>query len=255
MKVTFARVVHSEWIKFRSLRSSWITLLAALAIMVAFGAILGYSTGSGWATADPEDRAVSGALRGYFLGQLLIGVLGVLFVSGEYGTGMIRSTLTAVPRRLPVVAAKAVVFALVAAVSMAVAGLLAFLVSAAILSSYGHGVSPASPGAVRAVAGTAFYLAMIGLLAGGLGWIVRSTAGGIATLFALLLIVPTMLQLLTWPWLQDLGRYLPSEAARSFLTGYHAPGSLTAGAGLAVLAGWVVVVLGLGTAVLKRRDG
>jgi hypothetical protein len=103
-------VVRSEWIKFSSLRSSWITLAITVVVQISFGALLGWDQGKNWAQLDQEGTAVSSVLEGYILAQLVIGVLGVLFVSGEYGTGMIRSTLTAVPRRTSVLLAKAAVW-------------------------------------------------------------------------------------------------------------------------------------------------
>lgn len=105
-RVTFAGASLSEWIKFRSLRSSWFTLSAGLLGFFVISLVIAYNTGRG-ARLAPEDAAASGTSQGYLLAELLIGVLGVLFVSGEYGTGMIRSTLAAVPKRIPVLYAKA----------------------------------------------------------------------------------------------------------------------------------------------------
>jgi ABC-2 type transport system permease protein len=253
--VTFPRVVRSEWIKFSSLRSSWITLAITIVVQISFGALLGWDQGKNWAELDQEGAALSSVLEGYILAQLVIGVLGVLFVSGEYGTGMIRSTLSAVPRRTPVLLAKAVVFAAVALVSMSVASVGAFYAGQAVLSSSGHDVSLGAPHALRSVLGTAGYLAVVGLIGGGLGWILRSTAGGIATLFGILLVIPLMMQTLSWSWLNDLGKYLPSEAGGSVISSYQVPDTLTPGAGFAVLLIWTVAVLGIGAVMLKRRDG
>ena len=126
-KVTPGRILNSEWIKFRTLRSSWLTLLGAVVAMVATGLVVGYVTStSAWATLDGEATFASATVRGYLLTQLIVGVLGVLFVTSEYGTGMIRSTFAAVPRRLHVLAAKTVVFSTVALVSMTLASFAAF---------------------------------------------------------------------------------------------------------------------------------
>jgi ABC-2 type transport system permease protein len=254
-QVTFPRVVHSEWIKFRTLRSSWFTLFAAVAALIVIGTLIGYNTGKNFAGLAPEDAAPSGAMQGYFLGQLLIGVLGVLFVSGEYSTGMIRSTLAAVPRRLPVLFAKSVVFATVCLVTMVAAAFAAFAGAQAFLSHYGHGSSLSDPGVLRVVAGTGLYLALIGLLGSALGWILRSTAGGIATLVGMLLVVPVLLRVLPWQWVKDLGKYLPGDAGGSFFTSVHAPDTLTPGTGLLVLVAWVVAALAVAGVFLKRRDG
>lgn len=253
--VTFARIVNSEFIKFRTLRSSWITLLAAFVAMIAIGTLIGYTTGKNFADLAPEDSAPSGAMQGYFLAQLMIGVLGVLFVSGEYSTGMIRSTLAAVPKRLPVLLAKAVVFGAVALGTMTVASLLAFAGAQAFLSHYGHGTSLSDPGLLRVVVGTGAYLALIGLLGGALGWILRSTAGGIATLVGLLLVIPGILELLPWQWIKDLGQYLPFSAGGSFVTSFQAPDTLTPGTGFTVVVLWVVGALTVAGVLLKRRDG
>jgi ABC-2 type transport system permease protein len=252
--VTFARVVHSEWIKFRTLRSSWLVLLAAVAALIVIGVLIGYNTGKNFATLAPEDAAPSGSLQGYYLGQLLIGVLGVLFVSGEYTTGMIRSSLAAVPRRVPVLAAKAVVFGTVSLVAMIPAAVLAFIGAQRFLSHYGHGSSWSDPTVVRVVIGTGVYLALIGLLGGALGWIVRSTPGGISTLVGILLVVPVLLRVLPGAWAKDVAKYLPGEGGASFVSSVHAPDTLTPWTGLLVLVIWVLGALAVAAVLLKRRD-
>ncbi len=253
--VTFARVVNSEWIKFRTLRSSWLTLGAAVAALIVIGALIGYNTGKNFATLAPEDAAPSGSLQGYYLGQLLIGVLGVLFVSGEYTTGMIRSTLTALPRRLPVVAAKTLVFGFVSVVAMVAASFAAFFSAQGFLSHYGHGSALSDPTVLRVVIGTGVYLALIGLLGGALGWILRSTPGGISALVGLVLVVPLIFRVLPGKSLQSMAQYLPSVAGGSFVTSVRAPNTLAPWTGLGVLAGWVVLSLVVAAILLKRRDG
>jgi len=253
--VSFARVVNSEWIKYRTLRSSWIVLLAAVVALIGIGTLIGYNTGKNWAGLAPEDSAPSGALQGLYLGQLLIGVLGVLFVSGEYSTGMIRSTLAAVPRRVPVLLAKALVFAGVVLVTMVPAAFAAFFGAQAFLSHYGHGSSLSDPTVLRVILATGVYLALIGLLGSALGWILRSTPGGISTLVGLLLVVPVLLEVLPGAWVKDIAKYLPGDAGGSFFSSVQADNTLTPGTGLLVLVIWVVVALGLAGVLLKRRDG
>ena len=133
--VTLRGVIASEWLKFRSLRSTLLVLLAAVAGMVVFGAIIAYNTRNP-AGQDPEDLVASGPLQGYYLGQLLMGALGVLVVSGEYSSGMIRASLAAVPRRLPVLVAKTAVFVVVVGIAMTAATFAAFLVAQAVLSGH-----------------------------------------------------------------------------------------------------------------------
>lgn len=256
LRVTIPRVVFAEWIKFRTLRSSWIVLLAAVVAMVAIGALIGYNTGVHWGGGlDPEDRVASAPLQGLYLAQLLIGVLGVLFVSGEYTTGMIRSTLAAVPTRLPVLGAKAVVFAAVTVVSLVPAAFAAFFAAQAFLHHYGHGTALSAPTALRVVIATGLYLALIGLLGSALGWIVRSTPGGISALVGLLLVVPVILTVLPGQWIKDVSKYLPSEAGASFYSSLRGDNMLSPGAGLLVLVLWVVVALAAAAVLLKRRDG
>ena len=133
--VSLPGVIASEWLKFRTLRSTLLILFAAMLAMVVFGAIIGHNTRHP-AGLDPEDLVASGPLQGYYLGQLLIGSLGVLVVSGEYSSGMIRASLSAVPRRLPVLVAKLIVFTLVVGAAMMAASIVGFLVAQAFLSGY-----------------------------------------------------------------------------------------------------------------------
>jgi ABC-2 type transport system permease protein len=252
--VTFTRVLGSEWIKFRTLRSSWLVLLAAFAGVILLGLVIGYNTGKNWTGLAPEDAAPSSVLQGYYLGQLLIGVLGVLFVSGEYSTGMIRSTLAAVPRRTPVVLAKAAVFGVVVLVTMTIASLLAFLVAQPFLAHYGHGHSLGDPTVLRVVFGTGLYLTLIGLLGGGIGWIVRSTPGGISSLVGLLLVIPVLLEVFPGSWAKTLGEYLPNNAGSGFVSSLPADHTLSPGPGLLVTVLWVLGTLAVGAVLLKRRD-
>lgn len=250
--VTTPRLINSEWIKFRTLRSSWYTLLAGVLALIVIGGAIGYTTGRNFAGLAPEDAVPSGVLQGSNLAQLLIAVLGVLFVTGEYGTGMIRSTLAAAPKRLPVLVAKAVVFGTVTVVTMTAASFVAFLSGQAFLHHYGHGVALTDPGVLRVVIGTGVYLTLVGLFAMGVGWVVRSTAGGISTAVALLLVLPGVLGLFSS--LQPLLKFLPSEAGGAFISSLHVPGMLSAWTGLAVLTAWVLGSLLAAAAVLRRRD-
>jgi ABC-2 type transport system permease protein len=252
--VTFWRVLSSEWVKFRSLRSSWVMLVAAMLALVVLGLVIGYNSGRHYAGLAPEDSAASGPLQGYYLGQLLMGVLGVLFVTGEYSTGSIRSTLAAVPRRTPVLVAKSVVFGTIAVVAMAVATLGAFFGSQLFLAHYGHGSSLTDPGVLRAVVGTGVYLALIGLLGGALGWIVRSTPGGISSLVGILLVIPVLFQVLPGAWAGEVFKYLPSEAGSSFVMSVHLPDTLAPWTGFGVLVAWVAAALVAAAVMLRRRD-
>lgn len=181
-------------------------------------------------------------------------MLGVLFVTGEYGTGMIRSTFQAVPRRWPVLGAKAVVFGAVALVAMTLSSFAAFFAAQAFLGPDGHGSSLADPGVVRAVAGTGDYLTLIGILGGALGWILRSTASALAALLGMLMILPLLVVFLPGSIGDTVTKYLPSEAGEALASSVVQPGLLSPGAGVTVLALWVAVALAVGLAVVRRRD-
>jgi hypothetical protein len=255
-RVTPVRAAKSEWIKLISLRSSWITMAASVVAVVGLGVLVSYFTNRHFAEMRPEERLnfnpVDRSLGGINLAQLAIGVLGVLIVTGEYTTGMIRSSLMAVPRRLPVLAGKTVVFAVVTFVLMLVSAFAAFLLGQQVLGT--HGTTLSAPHALRAVIGVALYLAVIAVFAVGLGFILRSTAGGIATLFGLLLVVPGLARLLPATWQPHVIPYLPSEAGAGVYSVRTDPGMLSTWTGFAVLCAWALGALLIGGLLLRRRD-
>jgi ABC-type transport system involved in multi-copper enzyme maturation permease subunit len=252
--VSLSRAMASEWIKFRTLRSSWAILIAAVIGLPAIGLIVAYNTRHISPSIAPEDLGPSATMQGFLLGQLLIGALGVLVVSGEYSTGMIRSTFAAVPKRLPTVWAKALVFAVVVGTTLTVAAVVAFLSSQALLSHYRPGYSLADPGVPRAVFGTAMYLTLLGVLGGAVGWIVRNTPGALVSFLGLILVVPVIFGNLLGNWGKDVAQFMPGEAGRSFITGLHQPYMLSVGTGLVVFLAWVAVAVACATVLLRRRD-
>ena len=254
--VRFRRVVVSEWVKLWSLRSTVLTLLSAVAAMVVIGCLAAWAFTSNWDDLDPAERAsfnpIDPALVGVNLAQLAVGVLGVLLITGEYATGMIRATLAAVPARLPVLWAKAGVYAVVVFVLMAVASLVAFLLAQLFLGERGTGL--AAEELPRAVIGTAGYLTAIALLSVALGFLLRSTAGGIATLFALLLVVPTLGLLLPSSWREQLLPYLPNNAGSAVTTVRPHDDLLSPYGGALVLVAWALIPLLAAALVVRRRD-
>ena len=251
--VTQRRVIAAEWLKFRTLRSTLVVLAAAMLGMVVFGAVIAHNTRH-VAGLDPEDVVASGPLQGYYLGQLLIGALGVLFVTGEYSTGMIRSSLAAVPRRQPVLVAKLVVFTLVVGAAMVAACFAAFFVAQAVLSGYRPTYRLSDPGVLRVVLGTGVYLTLIGLLGGALGWIIRSTPGALVGVVALILVLPVLFELFLGSVGKDVAAYLPTGAGASFSTNLRAPGALSPWVGLGVMVAWVAALTVLASVQLRRRD-
>ena len=254
--VTSVRVLRSEWIKMRSLRSTTLTLVAAGATLGGAGWIIGGVTNAYWSTLRPEElltfSAIDRTLVGYNLAQLAVGVLGVLLVTGEYATGMIRATFGAVPRRLPVLWAKAALYAGVTFVLMLVAALVAFLGGQWFLGV--HGTTLSAHGALQGIVGVAGYLTLVGVFAVALGFILRSTAGGVATLFGLLMVLPGLGLLLPSSWQHHLLPYLPSNAGASMISTHATAGSLSASSGLLVLLAWVAAALVGAALLVTQRD-
>ncbi|WP_433042673.1 ABC transporter permease [Dactylosporangium sp. CS-033363] len=258
-KVTGARVVRSEWYKQWSLRSTWITLGLALLFLLAFGAIaaLRYRSMSSAGQVDPDfagSTAYSLALFGTTFATIALGVLGVLTTAGEYTTGMIRSTLAAVPRRLPVLWSKAAVYGVIAFVAGTLGALGAFLISSAVLSGTDKAMGLSAGGVLTGLLGAGAYLALAGVIGVALGALLRSTAGGISAFVGLFLLVPGLMSLLPKSWRTDITPYLPSNAGESIFALHHVSGTLTAGAGLLVLLGWTVLALAGAAIRLLRTD-
>jgi ABC-2 type transport system permease protein len=277
--VTQTRAITSEWIKFRSLRSTWWSIGAALLVSIGLGILFAALRGNDIQTHggfEPDQTALS--LRGFYLAQLAVGVLGVLFVTGEYSTGMIRATLCAVPRRMPVWASKALVFAAFIFVITLIAAFVAFLGGQAVLSAYHFhgffstspnglvtvtqnpthvqrlGVPIGHPGSVRALFGAALYMVGVGLLGIGLGFAIRNTGGAIASLFGLILVLPLLAQALPSSLQDHVTKYLPLLAGTAGMNTVGGTNQLGPWTGLGVFALYVVAALGIGAYVLRRRD-
>lgn len=262
-KVTGIRVLRSEWAKFWSLRSSWITLGVAVFLLVLFGAVASYTyspdavaTGGppGPGSGDGDSTAVSLALTGVTFASLAIGVLGVLLSAGEYSTGMIRSTLAAVPRRLPVLWSKALVIGPIALVLATVGALAAFQLGTPGLDGERIALSLGDDGVLRSLAGAGVYLALVAVFGVALGVLIRSSAGAIAALVGVLLILPGLASLLPDSWYDTLSPYFPSNAGSAVYALHETSGSLSPGAGLAVFAGWVALTLAGAAVRLVRTD-
>jgi ABC-type transport system involved in multi-copper enzyme maturation permease subunit len=252
--VTLPRVIRAEWIKFRTLRSTVTVLASACVGMFVVALIVAYNTRVLTSNLQPDDIVPSSTLQGYYLGQLLMGALGVLFVSGEYSTGMIRSTLAAVPRRLPVLWAKLVVVVGVTLVSMTVMSVVSFLAAQKLLSHYRPGFSLSQPHVLRVVLGTGIYLTLVAVIGSALAWIVRSTPGALVAYFATMLVVPVLFETVLGTWGKDIAQFLPSIAGASFSTSLREPHTLMPWPGLLVMVLWAVVLVGVAAVRLRRRD-
>lgn len=252
--VNLRRAVRSEWLKFWTLRSTVAVLAAAVVGMVVIGLIVAANTRHLNAHLQPEDLLPSATLQGYYLGQLLIGALGVLFVTGEYSTGMIRSTMSAVPRRIPVLWAKLAVFLGVTAGFMIPIAVVAFVSAQGLLSRYRSGYSLGDPGVLRVVLGTGVYLTLVGLIGMALGWIVRSTPGALVAYIAIVLVLPAIFGNVLGNWGKHIAEYMPSSAGASFSTSLQEPPSLAPWPGLGVMVLWTVGLFVVAAISLKRRD-
>ncbi|MFJ2240393.1 ABC transporter permease [Streptomyces sp. NPDC087859] len=260
-KVTGLRVLRSEWAKFWSLRSSWITLGVAVFLLVLFGTIASY-TYSPDATApggppgggSGDSTAVSLALTGVTFASLAVGVLGVLLSAGEYSTGMIRSTLAAVPRRLPVLWSKAAVIGPIALALTSIGALAAFLLGTPGLDGEKIALSLGDDGVLRSLAGAGVYLGLVAVFGVALGVLIRSSAGAIAALVGILLILPGLASLLPDSLYDSINPYFPGNAGQAVYALHQSSDSLSPGAGIAVFAGWVALTLAGAAYRLVKTD-
>jgi ABC-2 type transport system permease protein len=257
MKVSQRRVILSEWTKFRSLRSTKITLLVSWILTIGISALICAVTASHWGRLSAGDKAsfnpVVSSLNGVRISQLAVGVLGVLLISGEYATGMIRASLTVVPRRLPVLWAKIVVFAGVVGATSIISTFVAFFLGQSLLSSKHLQVTISSSGALRMVIAAGIYLLLVGIIGMAFGGLFRNTAAGISSLVALFFVIPPILDLLPKSWSDHIGPYLPANAGEAFW-GHPDVAHLAPWTGFLVLAGWTAAAVAAAAIRLKRRD-
>ena len=257
-RVTQARVLRSEWTKLRTQPSALWALLSAVILVVAFGILYSLLREArpphGPAAIRSFDPAAI-SLSGVQLAQIAAGVLGVLLITSEYATGLIRTTLAAVPRRLPVLWGKAAMLvAAIVAVSLP-AALAAFLAGQSILGRQHLSVPLSQTGVARAVLGSALYLAVAGLIGLGLGAVLRSTAAGIAALFGLLFAVQLVAGFLPGSWANDVGKYLPATAGQAVTTVHPDPtSSLAPWPGFGVFCAYAAVLLVLAAMRMRRGD-
>lgn len=257
----FSRLLLSEWTKIRSVRSTVWSLILLVALNFGFTALFMSIDVAQWDKMSANDRAsvvadpVSAIVgSGMFLSQLAICVLGVLVIASEYSTGMIRASLLAVPRRVPMLAAKCVVFsALVLVLGVGVA-FVSFFIGAPILSSKVD-ISLSDPGVLRAVVGGGLYLAMLGLFSLAIGGILRHSAAGITGVIGFVLVLSPLAQLLPGSLGDHVHAYLPSEAGQLIAKAHQGQNDLLSPwQGYGVFALWTVLALVIAAVLLKRRD-
>jgi ABC-2 type transport system permease protein len=247
---SFRTVAQMEWLKLRSVRSTWWTLLVFAAGMVGL-AILVMRGQQHNASFDPTNDSFAGLA----IGQLAIGVLGVLTVTSEFSSGMIRATFAAAPRRPLVLAAKAAILASVTLVAGEIMAFVAFGVGQAVLKSQFPHAALGQPGVLRAVLMAGAYPALIGLIGLGLGAIIRHTAGAISAVVGVLFVLPLILVPLGTSIQNAAGQFMPMLIAENSLTAVKPVAhSLSPGVGFALLCGYAAAALAVGGWALARRD-
>jgi ABC-2 type transport system permease protein len=258
----FGRLLLSEWTKIRSVRSTVWTLIIFVVVTIGFTALFTWLTVANWTgpraaarnatiIADPVSFILGAGLG---LGQLAIAVLGALLITTEYSTGVIRASLLAVPKRTPMLAAKAVIFAVLILVLGEIISFGAFFIGSAILHSH-LPVSLSDPGVARAVVGSGLYLAVLGLFALAIGALIRHTAGGISTVIGVVFVLPILSGLLPGSWGAHINAYLPVQAGA--LIGHahqQATDLLSPWEGFGVFCLWTAVLLVAAGYLLNRRD-
>lgn len=258
-RVTLPRVVRAEWTKLRSLRSTWWSLGIAVFLTIGLGGVIG--RGSAQAIRDGEiasggQTAIETTLFGVDIAALIIGVYGVLLMTGEYGTGQIRASLTAVPKRLPVLWAKAIVLAAVVGPLMLAANFTAFLLGQGLAGDVGVDLS--EPGVVRAILGATGYLVGVGLLGLGIGVVVRNLVLGVTVYIgALMMLPPILTAALPNESGEKIGKYTPMFAGGAMYSIDGGGGPipyLRPGPGALVFAAYIVVLVVAGALLLRRRD-
>lgn len=260
--MTSAGLLRAEWTKIRSVRSTVWSMLAFVVVAIGFSTLIATVINNTWnkpgnhpnharLLSDPT-AVIFGA--GIGLGQLAIAVLGVIVISSEYSTGAIRASLLAVPHRIPMLVAKALVWAALDFVISAIAVFVTFFITTAILNDHVP-ISLSEPGVTRAVIGAILYLTVLGLFALAIGGLVRHTAGAIAIVIALVIVIPPLVGLIPGTIANHVHGYLPTVAGPLVTqTSQQSGDVLSAWQGFGVFCAWTAVLLAACGWLLVRRD-
>jgi ABC-type transport system involved in multi-copper enzyme maturation permease subunit len=257
----FRDLLRSEWTKLRSVRSTVWALVALVLLTIGFTSLLTWLTTSQWdaidvasrqqVIADPTSQILG---SGFQFSQLAICVLGVLVMTSEYSSGTIRASLLAVPARTPMLAAKAIVFAVLVFVVAEIAAFPSFFIGSAILHSRAP-VSLTDAGVLRAVVGVGLYIAMLGVFAVAIGTLVRHTAGAITGIIGFVLVLSPLALLLPGTVGAHIHAYLPTVAGQQLVTTVQAPDQLLGPwQGFGVFALWTAALMALAGYALTHRD-
>ncbi|HTZ22742.1 MAG TPA: ABC transporter permease [Streptosporangiaceae bacterium] len=255
---TVADVLRSEWTKLRSVRSTFWALTVTVVLGIGLGALISAVTAHGYARFSPSEKlswdptGVSAA--GMYIAQLAIAVLGVLCISSEYSSGMIRTSLIVVPKRGRILAAKSLVFAAVTFVVGEVTIFVAFFVGQALISGHAPTAALGDPGVARAVAGGGLYLAALAVLSVAAGTLLRRPAAAITCIVALLFVLPGIAQALPDSWRNPVTEFWPTQAGSQLTSVYHSAHTLQAWPGFGVMCLFVAIVYAIAWTLLDRRD-
>lgn len=251
-------MLAAEWIKLRSVRSTYLTLLFAAVAAVGVGYLVTRAQVTHSAAMAPQARAafdpVSNSFTGLGLAQLAFGVVGVLAISSEYTTGLIRTTFAAAPRRRAVIAAKATVVGALTLLAGELIAFATFFAGQQALSAGHLNVSLTHPGALRGVLAAGFYLAVMAWAGLGLGAVIRHTAGAITAMIAVVFLLPHIIGALPAPWDIRIGKYSLDIAAQQVIAQHPVPGYLAAGPSLLIVVGYAAAAITAAALLITRRD-
>ncbi|WP_159617420.1 ABC transporter permease [Arthrobacter zhaoguopingii] len=273
-RLSFVRVLRSEWIKVTTVPSTVILLASTLVVMVGLAALFAWSLQTGQAQLDsggpppqmgppgealPDfgDLARGAPSSGIIFGQLLIASLAVVLIASEWATGMIRSTMVAVPKRVPALLGKNVIAAAVSFLIGAAAALLSYVVAQPILAVEDLDFALSDEKIVASILNTGTYLALIAVISMGIGTLLRNTAGGVVTAVGLFFVLPVVVVNLISglaDWIPDAARFLPTNAGERLVAVAAEEGALTQLEGGLVLAAWALVLLAASLLVTRKRD-
>jgi len=260
----FGGALRSELTKIRSVRSTYWSLLALVVITIGIGALFAFGRVQNFtqvpAAAQAAERArdiaqaAETSLFGLIVGQLVIAVLGALTITSEYSTGMIRTSLSVMPRRGVSLAAKAVVFGAIALVVGLVTSFASYFLGQAILSTHHLNSTIGQPGVLRAVIGGGLFLAVCGLLSFGLGAVLRHTAGAITASIGLLFVLFILSGFLPNNWAVHIDKWVPFNAGGAIWENQSGTAMFSPWVGFAVFCAYAAIALGAGLVLFRKRD-
>ena len=269
--VTFGRVLKSEWIKVTTIPSTVILIATTVVVMVGIAALLAWQTtflfesmsdpamaAQMQAQGAPDPAEISRDIpgSGLIFGQLLMASLAVVLIASEWGTGMIRSTMVAVPNRTSALLAKQLIMAAVSFLVGAGSALIGYVIAQPILGTQDLGFGLDAEGALLHIVNTGSVLALVSVFAMSIGTLIRNTAGGVVTSIGVLLVLPIVVAIFGGgtEWVADAARFLPSSGGEQMVATTIADGDLNQWQGALVLGGWALLLLVLSLVATKKRD-